>query len=62
MGICGPAAQQHSLANIQGITTRSVRDWFSLLLTKYAHKLTMEEKASGIDVEQLEKLIEEILE
>ena len=27
---------------------RSVRDRFSLLSTKYAHKLRMEEKASGI--------------
>lgn len=46
------------------VTTRSVRDRFSLLSTKYAHKLRMEEKASGIEVEQteLEKLIEEILE
>lgn len=46
------------------VTTRSVRDRFSLLSTKYAYKLKMEEKASGIQVEQseLEKLIEEILE
>ncbi|XP_068737656.1 trichohyalin-like [Montipora capricornis] len=46
------------------VTTRSVRDRFSLLSTKYAHKLRMQEKASGIEVEQseLEKLIEEILE
>lgn len=46
------------------VTTRSVRDRFSLLSTKYAHKLRTEENASGIEVEQseLEKLIEEILE
>ena len=46
------------------VTTRSVHDRFSLLSTKYAHKLRMEEKASGIEVEQseVEKLIEEILE
>ena len=46
------------------VTTRSVCEWFSLLSIKYAHKLRMEEKASGIEVEQseLEKLIEEILE
>ena len=46
------------------VTSRSVRDRFSLLSTKYAHKLRMEEKASGIEVWQsaLEKLIQEIVE
>ena len=46
------------------VTTRSVRDRLTLLLTKYAQKLRMEEKASGIDVEQteLDSLLEEILE
>ena len=46
------------------VTARSVRDRLTLLSTKYAQKLRMEEKASGIDVEQteLESLLEEILE
>ena len=46
------------------VTARSVRDRFSLLSTKYAQKLRMEERASGIEVEhtELEKLIDEILE
>ena len=46
------------------VTARSVRDRFSLLSTKYAQKLRMEERASGIEVEQteLERLIDEILE
>ena len=46
------------------VTTRSLHDQFSLLSTKYAHKLRTEEKASSIEVEQseLEKLIEDILE
>ena len=46
------------------VTTRSVRDRFSLLSTKYAQKLRMEERASGIEVEQteLERLIDEIFE
>ena len=46
------------------VTARSVRDRFSLLSTKYAQKLRMEERASGIEVEQTEqeRLIDEILE
>ena len=46
------------------VTARSVRDRFTLLSTKYAQKLRMEEKASGIEVEQteLDSLLEEILE
>ena len=41
-----------------------MRDRCSLLWTKYAQKLRMEERASGIEVEQteLERLIDEILE
>ena len=47
-----------------GVTTRSIRDQLTLLSTKYAQNLRMEEKASGIDVEQtdLDSLLEEILE
>ena len=46
------------------VTARSVRDRCSLLWTKYAQKLRMEERASGIEVEQTdqERLIDEILE
>ena len=46
------------------VTARSVRDRLTLLSTKYAQNLRMEEKASGIDVEQtdLDSLLEEILE
>ena len=46
------------------VTARSVRDRFSLLSTKYAQKLRMEERASGVEVEQteLDSLLEEILE
>lgn len=46
------------------VTARSVRDQFSLLSTKYAQKLRMEERASGVEVEQteLDSLLEEILE
>jgi len=46
------------------VTARSNCDRFTLLLTKYAPKLRMEEKAPGIKVEQteLDSLLEEILE
>ena len=46
------------------VTARSVRDRLTLLSTKYAQKSRMEEKASGIEVEQteLDSLLEEILE
>ena len=47
-----------------GVTTRSIRDQLTLLSTKYAQKLRMEEKASGIEVEQteLDSLLDKILE
>ena len=45
------------------VTARSVRGRFTLLLTKYAQTLRMQEKVSGIEVEQteLDSLSEEIL-
>lgn len=46
------------------VTTRFVRDRYTILATKQAQKLKMEERATGIEVEQTESdvLLEEILE